>query len=50
MAYKMICKDTIEEKIVLHQQNKKQVSDDLIQTEESFVKSLNKDSIKELFS
>ena len=49
-AYKMICKDTIEEKIVTHQQNKKQVSDDLIQTEDSFVKSLNKESIQELFS
>lgn len=49
-AFKMICKDTIEEKIVVHQQNKKEVSDDLIQTEDSFVKSLNKDSIQELFS
>ena len=49
IAYKMICKDTIEEKIVLHQQNKKQVSDDLIQTEDSFVKSLNKESIESLF-
>lgn len=49
MAYKMICKDTIEEKIVTHQQNKKQVSDELIQTEDSFVKSLDKDSIQELF-
>ncbi len=50
MAYKMICKDTIEEKIVTHQQNKKQVSNDLIQTEDSYVKSLNKESIQELFS
>ncbi len=50
MAYKMICKDTIEEKIVKHQQNKKQVSDDLIQTEDSFVKSLSKESVSELFS
>lgn len=50
MAYKMICKDTIEEKIVTHQQNKKQVSDELIQIEDSFVKSLNKESIESLFS
>ena len=50
MAYKMICKGTIEEKIVQHQSNKKQLSDDIIQTEESFVKSLSKESIEELFS
>ncbi|MGH1336355.1 MAG: SNF2-related protein [Aureispira sp.] len=50
IAYKMICKNTIEEKIVVHQQNKKQVSDDLIQIEESFVKSLDKTSIQDLFS
>ncbi len=50
MAYKMICKGTIEEKIITHQQNKKQLSDDIIQTEESFVKSLSKESIAELFS
>ncbi|TXD52604.1 MULTISPECIES: SNF2-related protein [unclassified Polaribacter] len=49
-AYKMICKDTIEEKIVLHQQHKKQLSDDLIQTEDSYVKSLSKESIAALFS
>lgn len=49
-AFKMICKDTIEEKIVMHQQNKKEVSDNLIQTEDNFVKSLSKDAIQELFS
>ncbi len=50
MAYKMICKGTIEEKIITHQQNKKQLSNDIIQTDESFVKSLSKESIAELFS
>jgi SNF2 family DNA or RNA helicase len=49
-AFKMICKDTIEEKIVVHQQSKKQVSDDLIQAEDSYVKSLSKESITALFS
>jgi SNF2 family DNA or RNA helicase len=49
-AFKMICKDTIEEKIVVHQQSKKQVSDDLIQAEDSYVKSLSKESIAALFS
>ncbi|MGB1219661.1 MAG: SNF2-related protein [Flavobacteriales bacterium] len=48
-AFKMICKDTIEEKIVTHQQSKKQLSDDLIQTEDSFVKSLTKESVAALF-
>jgi len=50
MAYKMICKGTIEEKIIQHQLNKKQVSDNIIQTDESFVKALSKDSIADLFS
>jgi SNF2 family DNA or RNA helicase len=50
MAYKMICKGTIEEKIIEHQLNKKQVSGDVIQTDESFVKSLSKETIAELFS
>ncbi len=49
MAYKMICKDTIEEKIVTLQASKKQLSEDIVQTDESFVKSLSKESIAELF-
>lgn len=49
MAYKMICKDTIEEKIVTLQASKKQLSADIVQTDESFVKSLSKESIAELF-
>lgn len=49
MAYKMICKDTIEEKIVSLQASKKQLSSDIIQTDESFVKSLSKESIADLF-
>ncbi len=49
MAYKMICKDSIEEKIVQLQEGKKQVSNDLIQTEKSFVKQLTKNSLQDLF-
>lgn len=49
MAYKMICKDSIEEKIIQLQNNKKQVSNDLIQTEKSFVKQLTKNSLQDLF-
>ncbi len=50
MAYKMICKDTIEEKIIQYQQNKKQLASDLIKTDDSFVKGLTKNDIKDLFS
>ncbi|MHA4846540.1 SNF2-related protein [Flavitalea antarctica] len=49
-AYKMICRDTIEEKIVQLQQRKKQLAEDLVGEEEGFVKSLSEDDIKFLFS
>ncbi len=50
MAYKMICKGTVEEKIINYQIGKKQLSNDIIQTDENFVKALSKESITELFS
>ena len=46
----MICKGTVEEKIIKHQENKKQLSSDLIQTDESYVKSLSKETIQDLFT
>jgi SNF2 family DNA or RNA helicase len=46
----MICKDTIEEKIIQLQQQKKQLADDLISADEGFVKALTEDDIKYLFS
>ncbi|AEV99852.1 helicase SNF2 [Niastella koreensis] len=49
-AYKMICKDTIEEKIISLQQHKKQLAEELISEDEGFVKSLTEDDIKYLFS
>lgn len=49
-AYKMICKDTIEEKIIELQQRKKQLADDLVSEDEGFVKSLSEDDIQYLFS
>ena len=49
-AYKMICKDTIEEKIIQLQQRKKQLAEELISEDEGFVKSLTEDDIKYLFS
>ena len=49
-AYKMICKDTIEEKILLLQARKKELADDLISTEQGFVKKLTQEDIMALFS
>lgn len=49
-AYKMICKDTIEEKIVNLQQKKKKLSEDLISADNGFVKSLTEEDVKYLFS
>ena len=48
-AYKLICKDTIEEKILQLQQNKKALSADLISDENGFVKKLTKADVKYLF-
>jgi SNF2 family DNA or RNA helicase len=48
-AYKMICKDTIEEKVLLLQEKKKKVASDIISTEQSFYKQLEKEDIMELF-
>jgi SNF2 family DNA or RNA helicase len=48
-AYKMICRDTIEEKIVSLQQRKKQLSEDLVSEEEGFVKRLSEEDITFLF-
>ncbi len=49
-AYKMICKDTIEEKILLLQQKKKSLANDLVNEDSGFVKKLTKEDIAFLFS
>lgn len=49
-AYRMICKDTVEEKIMDIQNKKKSVSNEIIKTDDSFVKSLDKKAIENLFS
>jgi len=46
--YKFITKDTVEEKIVALQNRKKTFATSLVRTEESFVKSLSQDDLKEL--
>jgi len=48
MAVRLICPDTIEEKIMLMQETKKDLASDLIKTEESIFKSLSKKDLLEL--
>jgi len=48
-AYKMICKDTIEEKIVELQVKKKKIAKDIIASDENIFKSLGKDDLLGLF-
>jgi superfamily II DNA or RNA helicase len=49
-TYKFITKNTVEEKIVMLQQNKQRLANELISTEESFVKALSKEDIISLLS
>lgn len=49
-AYKMICKDSIEEKIIQLQDKKKAIAADIIKEENGFMKKLTKDDIEFLFS
>ena len=48
-AYKLISKDSVEEKIVKLQARKKELVKSLISTEESFFKALEKEDILQLF-
>ncbi len=50
MAYKMICKGTVEEKIVELQQRKMKMVKDIVSTDDSILKSLTKSDIENLFS
>lgn len=49
-VYKLIVKDSIEEKILKLQESKKELVNKLITQEASFFKSLNKDDIMQLFN
>lgn len=49
-TYKFITKNTLEEKILVLQQNKKKLASDLIATEESFIKSLSHSDIEMLLA
>ncbi len=49
-AYRMICNDTVEDKILKLQDRKRSLAKDLISDEDGFVKSLTKEDINYLFS
>lgn len=48
-AYKMICKDTVEEKILRLQERKQKLADDLIQENAGFIKNLSREDVAFLF-
>ncbi|MEI6125884.1 MAG: DEAD/DEAH box helicase, partial [Pseudomonadota bacterium] len=50
IAYKMIVKDTVEEKILKLQEKKIALVNDLVREESSFFKSLSKNAIMDLFA
>jgi non-specific serine/threonine protein kinase len=49
-VYKIIARDTVEEKILQQQEKKRALVKSIIATESSFFKSLTKDDVKALFS
>lgn len=49
MAYKIVCKDTVEERILEMQASKRSVADGLILDEANLMKSLSKDDLLKLF-
>jgi SNF2 family DNA or RNA helicase len=48
-AYKLICKNTIEEKIIQLQQKKKQLAEELVGGDDGFIKALEEEDIHFLF-
>ena len=49
-AYRMICTDTVEDKILKLQERKRSLARELITDDEGFVKSLTKEDVEYLFS
>ena len=49
-AYRMICKDTIEDKILQLQERKKALAKDIISDDSGFVKTLSREDVEYLFS
>ena len=48
--YKIIARDSVEEKILRLQAHKKELVDQIISSEGSFFKSITKEDVKALFS
>ena len=49
-AYKLICKNSVEEKILKMQSKKSFIASNIIGSEEGFIKNLTKEDIEDLFS
>jgi non-specific serine/threonine protein kinase len=49
-AYRMICKDTIEDKILQLQDKKRALAKDLVSDDDGFVKTLTREDVDYLFS
>src|SRR5690606_1299809 len=49
-AYRLICKDTIEEKMLILQERKRALASDLVSEDNALLKKLTKDDIAYLFS
>lgn len=49
-AYKIICKNTIEEKIIHLQNRKQKIADELVGEDDGFIKSLTEEDLQFLFS
>lgn len=49
-AYRMICKDTIEEKMLILQERKRALASDLVSEDSAFLKKLTREDITFLFS
>ncbi|HEX7902907.1 MAG TPA: SNF2-related protein [Chitinophagaceae bacterium] len=49
-AYRMICKDTIEDKIIQLQEKKRALAKDIISDDATFVKALTREDVEYLFS
>lgn len=50
IAYRMLCKDSVEERIVQLQQRKKHIAEELIKDEQTGVKTLSRADVEFLFS
>jgi len=49
MAYKIVCRDSVEEHILALQESKKRISEGLILDEANLMKSISKDELLKLF-